>query len=264
MLYTIKGGKKLNEREFKELTLPSGHCFLVFRSKGDFKFRIQEKVIVPPINYIVGQQTESAFMVSEEDCFELSVVALKPTALKHFFNLNMPSLVNNFLRAEDLFDDELKDFKLELNSIKSGQDKLLAIEGLLIDLVNVKKPKRDIIDISIDIIQDKKGCISTKEIANKLNISLRYFQKKFKEVVGIPPSKYTRITRFNYIFAEFNKELGKDVKTLSALFNYYDSAHFSKDFKRYCGSSPTNFHVHKFEFLRDIWIDDPMILKITK
>lgn len=91
-------------------------------------------------------------------------------------------------------------------------------------------------------------------------MSPRYFQKKFKEVIGIQPSVFCRITRFNFLFSEMNTKTN-DFSTLSILYNYYDLSYFSKDFKRYCGSAPSKFYLEKFEFLNQVFINNPFIFQ---
>ena len=71
-------------------------------------------------------------------------------------------------------------------------------------------------------------------------------------MVGITPSSYKRIVRFNYMFAEIQLDSPIDYQSLSALSNYYDFPHFSRDFKRYCGVCPSKFHIDKFNFLQEV------------
>lgn len=262
MMYTMIGRSKSESEPFNELALPSGHCFMVFRYKGNLSVSIDNKNDALPKFYITGQQTSCHNMISHDPYVELVVAALKPTALWHYFSLDMSELVNSAITFDSYFEDDLKVLIKQFEGIKSAEDRIYFLEKLLIDITNKKSPELNIIDISIDIIQKNKGCILIKDLVKKLNISQRYFQKKFKKIVGIPPSTYTRITRFNYLFAEMGTSQ-QDYKTLSTFFNYHDSAHFSKDFKKYCGESPTKFHLDKFKYVKEVWVDDPLILKIT-
>ncbi len=262
MFYTVIGSRKPGDAMHNELALPSGHCFMVYRCKGNMSVAINDKDNILPRFYIAGQQTSSHYMKSNDLYIELVVAALKPTALWHFFGLNMSELVNEAIPLDTIYQGKLLEIRKQFERCKTAEERIGCLEKVLIDASKKKTLRLNVIDISIDIIQKNKGCILIKDLVGKLNISKRYFQKKFKEMVGISPSVYTRITRFNYLFAEIGTSQ-QDYKTLSTFFNYHDISHFSKDFKNYCGESPTKFHLEKFKFLKDIWVDDPLILKMS-
>ena len=262
MLYILADERKPDSKTYNELALPSGHCFMVYRYKGNMSIVINDKENILPTFYITGQQTSSHYMKSDDMNIELVVAALKPTALWHFFGLDMSELVNEAIPLDTIYKDKLLEVTKNFEGCKTAEERMDCLEKVLINATKKKISQLNVIDISIDIIQKNKGCILIKDLAKKLNISKRYFQKKFKRIVGIPPSVYTRITRFNYLFAEIGASQ-QDYKTLSTFFNYHDISHFSKDFKKYCGESPTKFHLEKFKFLKDIWVDDPLILKMS-
>src|SRR5690606_4244974 len=95
---------------------------------------------------------------------------------------------------------------------------------------------------AIQIIYQHKGCISIKELCEKLHVNERYLQREFRTHIGIPPSTYLNIIRFNNIFTELS--LGKEkqhLETLAMLFNYYDISHFNKEYKRYFNMPPSRF-----------------------
>ncbi|WP_303318292.1 AraC family transcriptional regulator [Flavivirga abyssicola] len=259
-LYTIKWEKTNYKVRIEEKALPSGTCFMVFQYKGRFKGKFESSIdgeeIKPQQFYTIGQQTDTYTMYSANEVIELTGAAFTPTGLYHLFGLNMTELVNNPVDTQTILDDSFDAFKQSYLSTELPRDRINYVENLLLNQLNMAKPKLTIIDEAVELIQQTKGCSLIKDITNKLNVSERYFQKKFKQMVGISPSIYSRIVRFNCLFAEMSSEGEQNYKTLSALFNYYDFAHFSKDFKRYCGMSPSKFHVERFKFLKEAWIDN--------
>jgi AraC-like DNA-binding protein len=257
--FTIKWERKKNEPAIKELALPMAVGISGFQSIGRIMIEMGGKVFNPPKFYTVGPKNKVYHFHSNDATVEITGVIYTPTGLWHLFKPNITALVIGDINTEILFKDSLKDFKKRFSMIKEPIDRVKAIEELLITQVKKAQPKPNIIDTAAKLIHKYKGCVKIKDLANKLHISERYLQKKFKLTSGITPSIYARYTRFNYLFAEMNSKVKPDYKTLSALFNYYDFAHFSKDFKRYCGQSPTQFHIEKFHFLQDAWINNPFI-----
>jgi AraC-like DNA-binding protein len=75
-----------------------------------------------------------------------------------------------------------------------GRTKIL--EELMISYLPAAKRGVSIIDEAVEYIDACKGCVSVEAVAQKLNISRRYLEKKFLEKVGISPKFYARIKRF--------------------------------------------------------------------
>ncbi len=263
MYYLIEGGALPNGETFNEYSLPSGHTFMVFQHLGQFKIHNNstKKILELPEMYATGQQVSSCTLLCDENSFEAFVVCLKPTAFWHLTKKDVSTLVDEVVPLNELWKYEhryfnpLLDFNLNIN------ERIKIFEDILLQFLGCKKFSPNIIDLAVEEILEKKGCIRIKNLTAKFNVSIRYFRKQFKETVGIPPSTYTRITRFNFLFSEMNSVNKNDFYALSSFFGYYDISHFSKDFKKYCGDSPRNFHIEKFKFFKDVWIDDPLILK---
>ncbi|MFH6604667.1 AraC family transcriptional regulator [Maribacter algicola] len=264
MMYVVGGGSNSRVRPYSEMSLPSGHPFIVFKHSGDFTIHnnILNKTIELPKMYFTGQQVSSANITSKDKFFEAFVICLRPTAVWHIFGIDVSTLEDEVMdleivikNSQDLFGNLLrKDLKIN--------QRIEIFENGLIEHLNDKKFESNIIDIAVDKILKAKGCVKIQDLASKLNISIRYFRKKFKEIVGVTPSVYTRIIRFNYLFSEMNSQNKNDFISLGAYYGYFDIAHFSRDFKKYCGHAPTKFHLDKFNFFKEVWIDDPLILKI--
>ncbi len=260
--YTISRDKRMDEETIHEYCLPNGYGLMAFHSKGQFRAHFVNGDILPlPQFYANGQQTFAYDFISYDKEVQITGVAFKPTGLWHFFKLDMPSLVNRATEARFFLGNRLRLFLKDFEKSKTEIERVALVRHLANKVFCDTRIMPNIIDTSIEKIYATKGCISIQELVKKLNVSERYLQRKFKQMVGIPPSVYCRITRFNFLFSEMKTDGEQDYATLSTLFNYYDIHHFSKDFKRYCGQSPTKFHLEQFSFLKEIMVDTPYILK---
>ena len=74
---------------------------------------------------------------------------------------------------------------------------------------------------------------------DRLFISQSPFEKRFRKVVGTSPKKFASIVRFNAVLNNLNTT--KSLAQLCYENNFFDQAHFIKDFKQFTGETPENF-----------------------
>jgi AraC-like DNA-binding protein len=91
----------------------------------------------------------------------------------------------------------------------------------------------------VKLIYQSKGTIRIKELNDRLFISQSPFEKRFRKVVGTSPKKFASIVRFNAVFNNLNTT--KSLAQLCYENNFFDQAHFIKDFKQFTGETPENF-----------------------
>ena len=259
--YDLNWKRKDYENDIRETVLPSGKGFMVFQYKGRFRGMMDNEEQFVPKYYTIGQQTKTYTLFSDHETNSLTGVAFKPTGLYHMFGQNMALLANSTMDSKTVLGSDLTHFETSYEKESRTEKKVNMVEQLLLNQLEDKKYVPSFIDIAIDMMNRSLGCEPITKITKKLNVSERYFQKKFKEMVGITPSEYNRIVRFNNLFSQFDAEDQNNYKTLVALFNYYDLAHFSKDFKKYCGETPKKFHLDKFKFVKEAFIKNPIFLK---
>lgn len=259
--YDLQWDRKDYEKDIRETVLPSGKGFMVFQYQGRFRGSINNEERFVPKFYTIGQQTKNYILFSDSETTALIGVAFKPTGLYHFFGKDISKFTNNPKDSQTILNVDLKHFEFLYQNENDTTKKIKLVEQLLVEQLDNKRFAPNFIDIAIEFMDKSLGCYRITEIIKKLNVSERYFQKKFKEVTGISPSAYNRIVRFNNLFSQYNIEDKNNHQTLVALFNYYDLAHFSKDFKKYCGESPKKFHLEKFKFVKEAFVNNPIFLR---
>ena len=82
--------------------------------------------------------------------------------------------------------------------------------------------------------------ISLEEIAASFHISYEKFRKLFKKEVGISPLQYRLQSKF-YLAERLLRE-GSPIKIVAAEIGYTDPFTFSRQFKKYMGTSPSTFY----------------------
>lgn len=97
------------------------------------------------------------------------------------------------------------------------------------------------IDTSIKFMKDnlnKELCLD--DIANYVNMSKFHFSHAFTKALGISPWNYLKKLRLEYA-AKLLLSTNLTVDEISSMVGYTSSNYFSKDFRKYIGTSPGKF-----------------------
>jgi AraC-like DNA-binding protein len=90
------------------------------------------------------------------------------------------------------------------------------------------------------ILRHPNDC-SIENIASHANMSIKTFERKFIEQVGISPKLFSRIIRFNTAIALKMNNPERSWTDIAHGCGYYDQMHFIKDFKLFSGITPTQY-----------------------
>lgn len=254
-------------KEKPELLMPSGTAIMGwhYASTWNVKFSKNAKKIQfrLPRFYVAGQQSVSYTLSVHQRCTGIIGAALKPTGLWNLFGVPVHRFTNAVVPVEELVGKESLPFFKRYSGANSSDDRLDCMIAFLRQQVKEKKVTATLVDDALEIIFRTRGCTAVKVICDQLKIGERSLQRFFKDQVGVSPLQYIKIIRFNNIFTELAKTEDKpDIQFLSAAYGYYDLAHFSKEFKQFCGVPPSAFMLEKFSLLKELIEDQPYLLEV--
>lgn len=167
------------------------------------------------------------------------LVYFTETGFAHFSSQPVHELFNQSIALDHLFDkNKLTETEEKLSLMKTDRQRIQVVERFLLSQLKDIRSDKLIIE-AVKMIYDSRGAIRIKELNEKLFISQSPFEKRFRKLVGTTPKKFASIVRFNTVL----NSLGK-VKSLTELCydnNFFDQAHFIKDFKQFTGDTPEHF-----------------------
>jgi len=143
------------------------------------------------------------------------------------------------------------DLHLALSACKTTDDRVKTLLEVLKSLLETKLPEIQWLENAIKKIYSLGGNITQEELSNRLDISLRHFRRKFKEVVGISPKFFCKVIQLNTVFEMLNTSDTERLHHLALDCGYYDQAHFIHDFEKMIGSSPRNFLEGNYSFVKE-------------
>lgn len=189
-----------------------------------------------PDAFLFGQSTTHGKLDLSGD-LAATGICFYPQALKTLFGLNATLLTDSCTGIGDLYQhNPLSD---QLAEIELPQERIKLLSDFLVAELKKRKAENKEMDYALELIFHSKGAISVKTLCEKLFLTERTFERRFKEYVGIGPKLFSRICRFQSSLKQFQ---GKDYQSFSDIVfanEYADQSHVIRSFKEFAGISPT-------------------------
>jgi AraC-like DNA-binding protein len=224
------------ENEYK--VFPSSGLVIGFQYKGQLtaiKDNTENKLTTAGISGI----TDGYKIFKNSADIGTILVYFTEIGFTHFTSHPANQLFNLSLSLEDIFDKNVvNEVEDKLTSATSDKSKIKVVEQFLLSQIKDMGTDKLIVE-AVKLIYQTNGTIRIKELNDKLFISQSPFEKRFRKVVGTTAKKFASIVRFNSVLDNLN-----ETKTLTEICyenNFFDQAHFIKDFKQFTGDTPDNF-----------------------
>ena len=211
---------------------------LIFCYKGQFKYSSgfgAEKMLSPGI-YGQTQTFSRVASIGDVGIFGFYLYA---HALPQLFCLPANEFTNQSADIKMLCgkEGEILEEKIMLASDNNQRVKL-ASDFLIARLKNVRTEFRNIFS-SIKAIANSCQVMSVKALADNSFLSVRQFERRFKEFSGFSPKLFLRITRFNSVLNKTFQH--KSLAEIAYEYGYYDQSHFIHDFQKFSGCTPKEY-----------------------
>lgn len=221
---------------------PTGYTSIVFNAGSSYAVQNKKysKFSVPD-NFITGQATQS-YRLRFTGKIDQAGIVFRPAGLASLFNIPMFSLVEERAELTSVLPAELVEKTANLlKQAITPESKAKLLDDFLTAVIASQPAMPDYIDDAANQIVDRNGIIRVEDLMEQSFMTRRTFERKFLYKVGLSPKYYARIRRISYLC---NLIAGKsEVDWLQLLHHceYYDQAHFIKDFKSFTGRSPLEY-----------------------
>lgn len=185
---------------------------------------------------LIGAQITPFKLLAEESHKAVSII-FQPGGLNRFLNIPMTEIFDNGYSAREVIGreiDELSDKSHEAVSLHELGN--IVQLYFLRKLAQVKEPLP--IDYALQYLLANYNT-SIDQIAGIACMSIRSFERKCKERLGMSAKMYARIARFHKAYKTLETRPTISWSDLAYEAGYYDHMHFIKDFKEFSKRTPT-------------------------
>ncbi len=227
-----------NELENEYKVFPTSGLVIGFQYKGQLvtlKDNTESKLTISGITGI----TDGYKVFKNSANIGTILVYFTEIGFTHFASHPANELFNLSLSLDQIFDkNSITEVEERLAIANTDKIRIKIVEEFLVSQLKDIQTDKLIVE-AVKLIYQSNGTIRVRELNEKLSISQSPFEKRFRKVVGTSAKKFAAIVRFNSVLENLNK-----TKTLTEICyenNFFDQAHFIKDFKHFTGDTPENF-----------------------
>lgn len=226
----------------RQRILPDGCIELIFILGDDIKSIIsEEEFTIQPRAMVLGQITEPYF-VEPTGYVHSFAVRFYPHGFANFVSTPIKNLANKETPVGLLFGDERSE-GLTRNVVEAADtaQRIAVIEAFLFDELKNEKTIDHIVKSTIEVIFSTKGSLSINSILRDDLGKRRQIERKFLNQTGISPKQLGKIIRLQTALKMLLMPEFGSLTKVAYESQYYDQAHFNRDFKEFAGVSPREF-----------------------
>lgn len=214
------------------------HCiFLYIKEKFKAKkvheseFRVRSNAVV------VGPQLTRMELTVSHD-YTVAVIGFRPGGLFRLLGIPMEEIFDDGFDGLELMGSDINELVERCAEVESMDKIHECIEHYLLGKLTKVK---ELLPVDQALFQMLKcqGRMPITQVSDLACLSLRQFERKCKERLGLSPKVYSRLIRFSNAYRLFEKSEVPNWSEIAYLSGYYDQMHFIKDFKEFAGITPT-------------------------
>lgn len=231
----------------KNTIVPDGCIKMIFHYGDLYKHYNENKnSVFLPKSFVIGQLTRP-YEVEPTGETGTFFVCFHPNGFLPFANFPIKEMENTDVSLEKLFGTDGKEIEQKILNAKSTSERIKHIETFLFKRLADTSTIDYIVKSTVETILTANGQLSINELSKQNSINRRQLLRKFSSAIGLSPKQLSKTIRLQ---ATLKILLSKKVDSLTDLAyenEYFDQAHFIKEFKEFTGLTPKEFYGDKLK-----------------
>ena len=227
--------------------------FLEFYLQDPYIVRIADGAPpeIVPRSVVVGPCTRPRAQLVLHGQIDVLTIQFRPAGFHRLFRMPMGEFADQAFDARLIIGPKFRDFEQKLARASTFEERAWAASAFLLECLT-ERSGGDAVAAVANRFLSERGVLDIVDAAAEAELSVRQFERRFNEQVGVPPKLYARIVRFNAAL-EAKKSAPRRLWTdIAHDFGYYDQMHMVRDFEDFTGENPTAF-IRRLEAMPELW-----------
>jgi len=225
----------------KQRIVPDGCKEMIFHY-GDLyrQYADESNSIIQPRCFVFGQIT---YPLDIEPTGETGIFAVRfyPFGFEPFSTVAVNTLANKATPLDKIFGGAGNQLETEVLSAATTEERIDLCQRFFLKLLSEQHTVQRTVALCVDAMLKVNDNLSVKEISSRLDINRRQLERLFSKKIGLSPKQLSKIVRLQSALKSMLNDENSKLTTVAYEADYYDQAHFNKDFKEFTGLTPKQF-----------------------
>jgi len=217
---------------------PTPMIVFEFDDPTDVLFYEQRRMVKSPWAVVVGPQTYRRLEMQLQGALDTFVIMFQPDGLHRLFSIPMDELTDLDFEARSVLGIFIEKLGERLGNSRSFTERVRLVEEALLPRV-LASTGLDGVSAAANRIILAGGRASIPYLAGSAGLSVRQFERRFIQQVGMRPKLFARIARFEAALENKARYAAKSWTEIAHEYGYYDQMHMVHDFAEFTGGTPT-------------------------
>lgn len=225
----------------KQKIIPDG-CVEMTLNLGDKikRYVSEDDYVIHPDAMVMGQRTTS-FLIEPTGNVDSFAVCFYPHGFANFVTTPLEDLVDVEAPISAVLGETIAE-ELERQIAQAGdtQERIALMDSFLLRLLNQRQTIETLVTTTVDALLETNGSTPIHQILKGDLSKRRQLERKFRKQIGLSPKQLGKVLRLQ---AALKMMLSEDQPLTNIAYEgqYFDQAHFIKDFKEFVGTTPGEF-----------------------
>ncbi|MDO5978678.1 AraC family transcriptional regulator [Flavivirga spongiicola] len=226
----------------KQRIVPDGCIEMAFILGDDIKrYTSEDEFILQPRAMVLGQTIEP-FYIEPTGYVNTFAIRFYPYGFANFVAEPIKNLANKETPLELLFEEKIaKELEQKIILAKDVKQRIEIIEKFLLERLNDKSTVENIVKTTVNVLLSTNGNAPIKTILKDDLTKRRQLERKFAKQIGVSPKQLGKLIRLQTALKMLLNKEAESLTNIAYESEYYDQAHFIKDFKEFTGTNPKEF-----------------------
>ncbi len=226
----------------KQRIVPDGCIEMAFILGDDVKrYTSENEFILQPRAMVLGQTIEP-FYIEPTGIVKTFVIRFYPYGFTYFVSEPIKNLLNKETPIKQLFETETADdLEQKIIEAQNTEQRIRIIEKFLLNRLNDEKTINTIVKDTVDSLFLTKGNATITSIFKDELSKRRQLERNFRKQIGVSPKQLAKLIRLQTALKMLLNKKSQNLTDIALNSEYFDQAHFIKDFREFTGISPKEF-----------------------